>query len=40
MSEIDEIRFWNIQEIKEAMGQKIFSGNFEDEFRNYMNNYL
>lgn len=40
MTEIDEIRFWKIQEIKEAMGQKIFSDNFEDEFRNYLSKYL
>jgi isopentenyl-diphosphate delta-isomerase type 1 len=40
MNEIDEIRFWKIQEIKEAMGQKIFSDNFEDEARNYMSKYL
>jgi isopentenyldiphosphate isomerase len=39
-TEIDEIRFWKIQEIKEAIGQKIFSDNFEDEFRNYMSKYL
>jgi isopentenyldiphosphate isomerase len=40
MTEIDEIRFWKIQEIKEAMGQKIFSDNFEDEVRNYLSKYL
>jgi len=40
MAEIDEIRFWKIQEIKEAIGQKIFSDNFEDEFRNYLSKYL
>ena len=40
MTEIDEIRFWKIQEIEEAMGQKIFSDNFEDEFRNYSSKYL
>jgi len=40
MTEIDEIRFWKIKEIKEAMGQKIFSDNFEDEFRNYLSKYL
>ena len=40
MTEIDEIRFWKIQEIKEAMGEKIFSDNFEDEFSNYLSRYL
>jgi isopentenyldiphosphate isomerase len=40
MTEIDEIRFWSIQEIKEAMGQKIFSDNFKDEVRNYLSKYL
>jgi len=40
MNEIDEIRFWKIQKIKEAMGLKIFSDNFEDEVRNYLNKYL
>ena len=39
-TEIDEIRFWKIQEIKESMGHKIFSDNFEDEFRNYLSKYL
>ena len=38
--EIEEIRFWNIQEIKDAMGQSMFSDNFEDEFRNYLSKYL
>ena len=38
--EIEEIRFWNLQEIKEAMGQRIFSDNFEDEFGNYLSRYL
>jgi isopentenyldiphosphate isomerase len=40
MSEIDEIRFWNIKEIKDTIGQKIFSDNFEDEFRHYMSRYI
>lgn len=40
MSEIDEIKFWKIKAIEEAMGQKIFSDNFEDEFRYYLSKYL
>jgi len=40
VSEIDDIRFWNIQEIRETMGQNIFSDNFEDEFRKYLSRYL
>jgi len=40
MTEIDEIRFWKIHEIKEAMGEKIFSDNFEDEVRKYLSKYL
>lgn len=39
-NEIEEIKFWDLQEIKDAMGKGILSDNFEDEFRNYMNNYL
>jgi isopentenyldiphosphate isomerase len=38
--EIEGIRFWSFQEIKEAMGQRVFSDNFEDEFRNYLSIYL
>ena len=38
--EIEDIRFWNMQEIKEALGQRIFSDNFEDEFRNYFSKYI
>jgi len=38
--EIEEIRFWNTQEIKEALGQRIFSDNFEDEFRRYLSHCL
>jgi isopentenyldiphosphate isomerase len=33
--EIDEIRFWNYEEITEAVGKKILSDNFEHEFRTY-----
>ncbi len=34
--EIDEVRFWGLDEIKETMGRGILSENFEDEFRNYL----
>lgn len=34
--EIDEIRFWNFDEIRETVGKKILSDNFENEFRNYL----
>lgn len=31
-SEIDEARFWSLEEIKESIGQDIFTPNFEYEF--------
>jgi len=34
--EIDEIRFWNFDELRETIGEKILSDNFENEFRNYL----
>jgi len=34
--EIDEVRFWSIDEITQNMGKGIFSDNFEHEFRTYM----
>jgi isopentenyldiphosphate isomerase len=34
--EIDEIRFWNIDEIRGAMGKGILSDNFEHEFITYL----
>ncbi|GAB4406841.1 MAG: NUDIX domain-containing protein [Thermodesulfovibrionales bacterium] len=34
--EIDEVRFWGFDEIREALGRGILSENFEDEFRNYL----
>jgi isopentenyldiphosphate isomerase len=37
--EIDEIRFWNYDEIREAIGSTILSDNFEHEFSTY-GNYL
>jgi isopentenyldiphosphate isomerase len=39
-SEIDEVRFWSIEEIKKSIGQGLFSNNFEDEFSNYLDRYL
>lgn len=39
-SEIQEIRFWGTREIEEAMGQRIFSDNFEDEYRKYLSKFL
>lgn len=35
--EIDEVRFWGTDEIIENIGKGIFSDNFEDEFKMYMN---
>ncbi|MBF0517299.1 MAG: NUDIX domain-containing protein [Nitrospirae bacterium] len=35
--EIDEVRFWEIAEIKETLGKGILSDNFEHEFSNYLN---
>lgn len=34
--EIDEVRYWSLDEIKEAMGRGILSDNFEHEFRLYL----
>ena len=34
--EIDEIRFWSADEIEKAIGKQIFSDNFEDEYRRYL----
>jgi len=39
-SEIDEIRFWSIDEIRKAMGKKVLSDNFEDEFKTYLDYHL
>lgn len=33
--EIDEIRFWSFDEIRDAVGKKLLSDNFEHEFRTY-----
>ncbi|OGW38748.1 MAG: hypothetical protein A2Y97_05850 [Nitrospirae bacterium RBG_13_39_12] len=37
LNEIDEIRFWSFDEIKEVMGKNILSDNFENEFKTYLN---
>lgn len=34
--EIDEIRFWTIDEIKQNLGKGIFSDNFEHEIKTYI----
>lgn len=34
--EIDEVRFWGIDEIRENIGKGIFSDNFEHEIETYM----
>lgn len=34
--EIDEVRSWNISEIKEHLGKNIFSDNFEHEISTYL----
>ncbi|MFA5354543.1 MAG: NUDIX domain-containing protein [Thermodesulfovibrionales bacterium] len=34
--EIDEIRFWDIKEIRDVMGKEILSDNFESEIKKYM----
>lgn len=35
-SEIDEVKFWSLEEIHEHMGKKILSDNFEHEVLNYL----
>jgi isopentenyldiphosphate isomerase len=35
--EIEEVRFWSLEEIMETIGKNIFSDNFENEFRTYLN---
>ncbi len=39
-SEIEEIRFWSFDEIKEVMGKNMLSDNFEDEFKTYLGYHL
>jgi len=36
--EIDEIGFWSFEKIREVMGKKILSDNFEHEFMTYISN--
>jgi isopentenyldiphosphate isomerase len=38
--EIEEIRFWSFDEIREAMGKSILSDNFENEFNTYLSCHL
>ncbi len=33
--EIDAVKFWSIEEIKQALGTGVLSGHFEDEFAKY-----
>lgn len=35
--EIDEIRFWHYDEIRESIGKMVLSDNFEHEFNTYVN---
>lgn len=35
--EIDEVRFWKLEEVRQAVGNGSLSANFEDEFRIYIN---
>lgn len=35
--EIDEIRYWSFDDIRDAVGKKILSDNFEQEFHTYLN---
>lgn len=35
--EIDEVRFWDLEEIKTNLGKQVFSSHFEKEFRTYIN---
>jgi len=34
--EIDEIKFWSVEEINEHMGKSTLSDNFEQEILNYI----
>lgn len=38
--EIDEVRFWSLREVEEAVGSGILSDNFEQEFRTYLASFL
>jgi len=35
--EIDEVRFWSFDDIRDVLGKKILSDNFEYEFQTYLN---
>ncbi|RMG69417.1 MAG: NUDIX domain-containing protein [Nitrospirae bacterium] len=35
--EIDEVRFWSIDEIRAALGKGVLSDNFEEEFQRFIN---
>jgi isopentenyl-diphosphate delta-isomerase type 1 len=35
-NEIDDVRFWSLEEVKGVMGKGILSAHFEDEFRTYL----
>jgi len=37
--EIDEVRLWNLSEIKNHLGRNIFSDNFEHEISTYLNKF-
>lgn len=37
--EIDEVRFWNLEEIVEAAGKEVLSDNFEDEIKTFLSYY-
>lgn len=37
IEEIDEVMHWSLAGIKNALGKGIFSANFEDEYRAYLN---
>lgn len=37
--EIDEVRFWSLEEISRDIGKGIFSNNFEDEVSTYMRRF-
>lgn len=38
--EIDEVRFWSLEEIREVTGKEILSDNFEDEIKTYLDHTL
>lgn len=39
IDEIDEVRFWSLEEISGAIGRQVFSDNFEAEFKKYLTRY-